>query len=207
MIKLRSFTRLAVAGALAMASLGLSACVTLLPQAEPVTLYRFEAPTTAPPETSRPPYNLLRTPVSMPRAAGADRILTVTGTQVAYVAGARWVSPAATLFDEAVARAFQDVQNSRAAARGDLGRPDFVLRLDVTSFETRYSAPGAVPTVYVRLNALLQRSSDRSVVASEHFEASIPAGENRVSAIVTAYDQASSQVIGEMVAWVGRTAR
>lgn len=208
MIKLRTFTRLALAGAVAFACIGLSACITLLPAAEPVALYRFEAPVSLPAVSAQTPINLLRTPVTLPRSAGSDRILTVTGSQVAYIADARWVSPASILFDEAVARAFQDVQNARMSARGDLGRPDFVLRLDVATFETRYlNGAGAPPTVVVRMNALLQRTSDRSVVASEHFEASVPASENRVSSIVTAYDQASSQVISQAVVWTSQKAR
>ncbi len=43
--------------------------------------------------------------------------------------------------------------------------------------------------------------SDRLLAGSNQFEARVRARDNRVSAIVEAYDQAVSQALGELVAW------
>ncbi len=208
MTPLRPLARLAAIGAAFAAVLTLGGCITLLPDAEPVALYRFEAIVQPQDAPQRAPYGLMRTPVTLPNAAAGDRILTVTGAEAAYISGARWVSPASVLFGEAVDRAFADYPPLRLAERGDLNRPDYVLRLDVATFETRYLAgPDQPPTVVVHLNALLSRTSDRVVVASRSFEARETVSENRVTAIVAAYDKATSAVITEMINWVGQSAR
>ena len=90
------------------AALALSACVSLLPDAEPSQLYRLEgaidpSATIAPPA---PTFGLVLPSTGFVQAASGDRILTVTGDEVAYIAGARWVAPASELFEEAVERAF-----------------------------------------------------------------------------------------------------
>jgi len=43
-------------------------------------------------------------------------------------------------------------------------------------------------------------------VGEQIFEASVPAGDNRVGAIVAAYDQAVKDVLGKLVAWTAATA-
>jgi cholesterol transport system auxiliary component len=115
------------------------------------------------------------------------------------------VAPAVVLFDEAVGQAF-DASPIRLIARGQQGRSAYALRLDVRNFEARYaSGRGAAPTVVVRVHAALSRS-DQTIVGEQIFEASVPAADNRVGAIVGAYDRAVSEVLGKLVAWTEATA-
>jgi cholesterol transport system auxiliary component len=82
-----------------------------------------------------------------------------------------------------------------------------VLRLDVRNFEARYDdGAGAAPTVVVRVHAALTRDRNRSLVSEQVFEARIRAGDNRVSAIVAAFDHAVGDVLGQLVAWTNTTA-
>ncbi len=75
----------------------------------------------------------------------------------------------------------------------------------MTHFEARYlSGPKAAPTVVVRVRATLDRREGGGLIAEQPFEASVPAGDNRIGAIVQAYDQAVSKVVGDLVAWVGQ---
>ena len=96
---IRNITRSLAVAALAVS---LSGCITLLPKTKPVGLYRFgEAQVSVakgPPGTM---FGVLKTPSAFTRAAAGDRILTSTSGEVAYIAGARWVSPAFVLFEEA----------------------------------------------------------------------------------------------------------
>ena len=186
------------------AGLGLCGCITLFPKATPVQLYRFGSET---PKVSQAgaPFNLQRSATVFDRAAQSDAILTTSGTETAYVAGARWVAPAVVLFDEAVDRAF-DASGGPAhvVPRGEMGSSGAGLKLDVQAFEARY--PGtkdATPVILVRVDALLVRLSDRRTISQRTFEAQKPADANRVGAMVAAFDAATSDVVGQIVSWAG----
>ena len=195
--------RLAIA-ALAVAAVGLSGCISLFPKAEPAQLYRLQAKTTAEAAPAGPPFGVLRLTTAFPRASAGDRILTIgDGGQAAYIAGARWVSPAAVMFDEQTSLAFQGAGRARLISRGDVVRADYMLKLDVHAFEAVYDrGPKAAPEVVVTVRGVITRAKDRALVGDQVFTARIRAGDNRVSAIVPAYDQALSQVLGELVGWV-----
>ncbi|MDP2258932.1 MAG: ABC-type transport auxiliary lipoprotein family protein [Caulobacter sp.] len=195
--------RLALA-ALAIAAVGLSGCISLFPKAEPAQLYRLQTSVTPQAMPAGPVFGVLRLSTGFPRAAAGDRILTVNpGGEAAYIAGARWVSPAAVMFDELTAQAFQGGGRARLIVRGDVVKADYTLKLDVHAFEAVYDqGPKAAPLVLVSVRGVITRSDDRGLVGDRTFTARIRAADNRVSAIVPAYDQAVSQVLGEVVGWV-----
>lgn len=199
---IRNAARAVAVTALA-ASLG--ACISVFPKTEPATLYRFGQADVS--VAKGPPgrmFGVLKAPTVFTRAAAGDRILTSTNGEVAYVASARWVSPAFVLFEEAVASAFEnDPGRARLIGRGEIAKADLVLRLEVRTFETDYvDGPKAAPEVVVRVRGVLSRSQDRALVGDQLFEARVKAADNRVSAIVAAYDAAVAKVLGETVGWV-----
>ena len=201
MSRIRNIARLTAVAALAM---GLSACISVFPKTKPVGLYRFgEAEVSAPKGPPGAMFGVLKAPSTFTRAAASDRILTSTQGQVAYIADARWVSPAFVLFEEAVARAFENGPGrARLIGRGEVAKADLVLRLEVRTFETDYvNGPKAAPEVVVRVRGVMNRNNDRALVGDQVFEARVKAADNRVSAIVPAYDKAVAQVLGEIVAW------
>lgn len=196
--------RTAAAAALA---LTLGGCISLLPKTEPAQLYRFgPVPAAAAPAATTPPaatVGLLKPPANFARATAGDRILTVEGPRAAYVAEARWMAPAALLFDEVVAQAYDaNPGPARLVSRGEMARADYVLRLDVRNFEAVYEAgPKAAPVAVVRVRAVVTRTADRALIGEQVFEARAPAAENRVSAIVAAFDTAVGDVVPKLVTW------
>lgn len=214
MIALKAATRTMVAAGLAMA---LAGCVTVFPKEEPTQLYRFGAPSTAAgqeradqaqagPATGS--VGLLKPASSFAKAVAGDRILSINGAEAAYIAGARWVSPASALFDEAVAQAFDaDTGAVRLVGRGEAARADYVMRIDVRNFEAAYDhGPKAAPTVVVRAHAVLTRTQDRALVAEKLFEVRIKAPGNRVGLIVSTFDAAVAQLLSQLVTWSNVTA-
>lgn len=184
-------------------ALPMAACVSLFPKGEPAQLYRFGDDLPAAAAVAGSPFAVQLGPVDFADAASGDRILSVTGGEAAYIANSRWVSPAKVLFEEAVAHAFQGSDGrARLVTRGESVKADYVLKLDVRRFETRYAYKDAAPQVLVEVRALLTDNKDRAVVGERVFSAEVPAAENRVSAIVAAYDQATDQVLGDLYAWV-----
>jgi cholesterol transport system auxiliary component len=194
-------------GVLACAA-ALSGCISLLPKAKPAQLYRFDgtAPSAAAPVAANAaPFAVEKGFGTFDRAAASDRILTLEGDKAAYIAEARWVAPAAVLFDQALMRAFdENTGPARLLGRGQrAARTAYQLRLDVRDFATVYTqGPKAAPTVVVRVRADLSKVEDQVAVGDQMFEARVRAGDNRVSAIAAAYDQAVGEVLSKLVAWV-----
>ena len=197
----------ALARALAALSLAgaVSGCISVLPKEPPAQLYRFGD--SAPPAataTAPPRFAVEALPLSFDRPAAGDAILTLTGSEAAYIKGSRWVASAQTLFESALTRAFESPGGAaRLIVRGEPSRPDYLLKLNVLRFEAHYDqGQGAAPTIVVDMNATLSRSSDHALAGDRLFQASVPADANRAGAIVAAYDQATRKVLTDLVAWV-----
>ena len=197
------------AALLGLVALALSGCVTLFPKAPPAQLYGFGGASPGAASVGAAagrPVLILADPTRFPMAAAGDRILTTRGLTVAYVASARWVSPATVLFDDAEARAFAAKGAARLTRRADGPRASLALTLDVQNFEARYAdgdptGPRAAPTVVVIVQATLLRLPSRTLLAGRRFESRRLAGAQRVGAIVTAFDDATADVLSQVVDW------
>jgi cholesterol transport system auxiliary component len=184
----------------------LTGCISLFPNAEPAQLYRFgttahqiqKAP------SNEPRFGVLLSSTGFNRAAANDRILTVTGTQVAYIKDSRWATSAVHLFDSALQQAFETQQGpARLITPGEIAKTEYALKLDVRTFEARYEkGQDTAPTVVVEVHAALAHTHNRMGVGDRSFKASVTASDNRVGAITEAFDQAVAQVLGGLVTWV-----
>lgn len=192
--------------ALLMVTLALSGCITLFPKTKPAQLYTFgyTASDAGSAPTSRETVRVLKLASSFTRPSAGDQILTVTGgSDVAYMAQARWVSAASVLFDEAVNRAFDQGGPARLVGRGDMGRSDYALKLTVADFKVAYDQPKSKPSVVITVQASLTRTSDRALAAERTFSQSVPLADNRQSDIVAGFNTALSGVLSEVVTWTG----
>ena len=192
----------------ALGALALAGCA-LLSSPDPVQTYRFGGPAAAG-AVAEGQSNLRQVTlrrVQFPEAVEGDKILGATGTETAYIAGARWVSPATDLYMESLENAFA-AQATRVRLIGprELTRGERSLDIDIRAFEARYEAPGAVPTVVVTARARLLTLPDRTVAAERTFTVQQPASENRVSAIVEAFDIATRDLNTQIVGWTDANA-
>jgi cholesterol transport system auxiliary component len=186
-------------------------CVSLLPKTKPAQLYRFGAEGSGQLEragsavegpSGAQKIGVVLEQVGFARASTSDGILTVTGDQMAYIAGARWVAPARILFQEAVERAFDSQGKAIQIVKiGDVGPAGAILRIDVTAFEARYRRKGPSPVAAISLSARLTRADGR-VLDQRDFAVLEPASANGVSAIVHAFDQATDKILADVVGWV-----
>jgi cholesterol transport system auxiliary component len=185
-------------------AMGLAGCVSLLPKSKPAQLYRFTAVGGAEPSapTAPPSTGLMLQATTFVRAAQGDQILTLTGGQAAYIAEARWVSPAEVLFQEALRDRFdRGAVRTRLLSRGEFAGAAGFLRVDVRTFETRYDeGPAAPPNVVVEMRARIN-GSDGQVVAERTFQATARAVDNRVGPITDAYGKAVTKVLDDFVPW------
>ncbi|CAM3144518.1 ABC-type transport auxiliary lipoprotein family protein [Asticcacaulis taihuensis] len=194
--------------ALASAALALSGCVTLLPKTKPAQLYRFgytpelveqkaEAAGTAGRAVGMAPTGIVFGTVTFPQDSAGDRIVTVEGSEVAYVAEARWTSAASGLFKDAISTGFaRGSQTVTLEPRGPTAA-NFRLDISVRKFETDYKRNR--PTVSVALDARLIRLSDRVVVGQKFISADIPVRKSDMSLMADGYNQATTQVVTSLI--------
>ena len=98
-------------------AVSLCGCVSLLPKQTPVQLYQFGQAAPPPPAAAgapvvvgrgQPVLGVILAQVGFPRAATGDGLLTSRGQQAAYIASARWLTPAVLMFQEDAERAFAE---------------------------------------------------------------------------------------------------
>ncbi len=197
---LRSFNRLA---AVSLAGLTLGACA-LLSSPDPVQLYRFGTDTDRTPTApaGQSPIPVLMRPVEFPEAARGDRILGVTGYEAAYIKGARWVSPAEDLYGQSLQAAFASQSSAiRLINLREASTAQRTLDINIQAFEARYAAPETAPEVVISVRARVLRYPERTVLAENSFIVRQPTTENRVSAIVEAFDIATRDLNTQIVSW------
>jgi cholesterol transport system auxiliary component len=186
-------------------ALALGGCITLFPKTPPAQLYRFEATVAQAPPAAGPAVLVQANTLDFDPASAGDQMLTVSGDQVAYVAEARWASPASELFEAALAHGFDAGGGRVRLVQPGPSRAAYRLKLDVTRFEADYAnGPGAPPNIVVHLHATLERQENLAVVAEEDIDENAPASENRVGSMVGAYDAATSKAVSDVVAWVAQ---
>ena len=198
---MRAAGLVALAGAFA-----LGGCA-LLGGGKPAQLYRFGATEAA---AAASPVAAGRTvalgTVAFAEESEGDRILTVTGSEAAYIKASRWVAPASELFTTAAERAFDRV-GVRLVRRGQPFTTDSSLVLEVPTFEARYeNGAKAAPIVVVEVRASLLSGTDRRLIGETAYTARQPAAENRVGAIVEAFDVATRQALDHTAAWAASRA-
>lgn len=184
-------------------ALAMGGCA-LLSSPDPVQLYRF-GPLDGGyvGERSMATVQVSLRRVEFPESVSGQRILAVTGNEAAYLAGARWVADAEDLYAQSLEMAFASERSGvRLIGGRELTRADAGLDVDITTFETRYAAPGGLPTVVISARARLLAMPERTVVSEQIFSVSQPADDNRLSAIVSAYDTATQNLNQQIVAWV-----
>jgi cholesterol transport system auxiliary component len=190
----------------AIAAAFLSGCA-LLSSPDPVQLYRFGDPAGTATTAVTSPVQVKLRALEMPQACQGDRLLGVTGSEAAYIAGARWVSPALMLYGDALEASFaSQARTVRLIGRRELTPTTRLLDVDVRAFETRYEYVGGAPTVVITARARLLRFPERTVLSEQTFTVSQPAEENRVSSIVEAYDVATRDVNTQIVTWTDANA-
>jgi cholesterol transport system auxiliary component len=175
---------------------GLSACVTVLPEADPVTLYRFQfapddqfQPSDAPDKVQ----TMVIQNLDLPQDASGDRLLTREGHEVSYIARARWSAPAEQLFREALYEGFgSSSPRVRLSARSTT-EAKYGLSLQIRRFEVEYG--NKKPVVRIEADFSLIRISDRSIVSSRRVISEVEAPQNRVRDLVVAYEAATTDII------------
>jgi cholesterol transport system auxiliary component len=122
-----------------------------------------------------------------------------------HFAGARWSGLLDEVMQDLAIQAFRADAHAQSV-QADVGAfgTGYWLEIDVADFQAEYGGGTAggsgPPSVHVQLVARLGASGDRHVLGQFEAEVREPAADNRLTAIVDAYNQAVSAALGKIVA-------
>ena len=134
----------------------------------------------------------------------SDRIaLLRSDNRFDFYAASRWAAPAPDLVESLILDALR-ANGSFAAVFDDTSpyAPRYSLRVTMRRFEADYSSDGSgsggTPTVHVVLDCTLGRHRDRELLGSFTAQGSAVATEDRLNAVVAAFEAASASAVTQL---------
>ncbi|MDX3904906.1 MAG: ABC-type transport auxiliary lipoprotein family protein [Pigmentiphaga sp.] len=202
MISVRHAGRLA-----ALVALSLAAACSVLPERNPVDIYRLPSALTPAP-ASASGRGTLR--VSMPHATyrlESPRIAVIAeANRISTYAGARWADTPPAMMRDRLTEALRsgggyvNVTTAESNVQAEL---DLDTELRAFHSEYRQGQPHAV----IALQAQLVATATRRIVASRAFEVAEPADGTAVPVVVDAFGRAADALAREVADWAARQER
>ena len=121
-----------------------------------------------------------------------------------FYAASRWAAPAPDMVESVIVDALRASGNFSAVFDDTSPyAPRYSLRVTLRRFESDYTAEGKgsggrAPTVYVVLDCTLGRHRDRELLASFTAQGSAVAGEDRLTAVVAAFEAATATAVAQL---------
>jgi cholesterol transport system auxiliary component len=197
---------------LALLGVTLAACAGSLfkNKAAPPTMYMLGAspsmPAADPPGENHPAdLGVLRPRVRA--GLDTDRIAALyPDRHMDYYADVRWSGPLDEVLQDLTVQQFHVNPGLRnVSADVSVFASTYWLEIEVTDFQAEYSAAGGPPVVHVHLRARVGNSGDRHVLARFEPDVHEAAADNRMSAIVDAYNRAADQALSNIATGVAAT--
>jgi cholesterol transport system auxiliary component len=196
---------------------GLAACVDIpFAKDEPPRLYVLTPKSTYPEDLRKVDWQLLvEAPVS-PAGLNTARIaLQDSPIELRYFEHANWTDFAPKMVQALIIESFENSGRIVSVGREQIGlRSDFLLKTELREFQAEYEEPistnqlgpnAAAPWARVRINVKLVKMPQREIIAHQTFERRIRAKENRMSAIIDAFDEALGKTLKAVVVWTLQT--
>jgi cholesterol transport system auxiliary component len=137
----------------------------------------------------------------------SDRIAVLyPDRRLDYFADARWSGPLDQVVRDLAVQAFVTGAHLRNVSAESSAFPSgYWLEILVADFQAEYTSAGPAPTVHVHLVARLGSARDRRVLGTFDASSRQTASDNRLTAIVDAYERAADAALAEIVANTSRT--
>jgi cholesterol transport system auxiliary component len=171
-------------------------------KATPPALYLLSATaTTAAAAAPRIPANLAVLRPRVRAGLDTDRIAALyPDRRLEYFADARWSGPLDEVIQQLAVQQFHATANLRnVGVEASVFAGDYWLEIEVADFQAEYAAAAAPPMVHVHFLARVGTSADRHMLAVFEANAQVAASDNRMSAIVDAYNRAADQALAEII--------
>jgi cholesterol transport system auxiliary component len=180
-------------------ALGAAGCAGGLHSSAPgPQAYVLRAPAPAAHESRDPlPSVRILRPDTSPGLNTDHIMLLQSDRRLSYYAASRWAGPLADMVEALTVETLRGtgdwsaVEDSRSSFNAE-----YYLQITIRRFEADYAEqPGAAPVVHVSLTCELGRRIDRELIASFAVEGAERAAENRLSAVVAAFERASATAL------------
>ncbi|MGH6945190.1 MAG: ABC-type transport auxiliary lipoprotein family protein [Geminicoccaceae bacterium] len=173
---------------------------------EPPQLFELTPKSTFP---NHSPEIMARLSVEVPSATAglntARIALRPAPTTLEYYGGASWIDVLPIMVQTLLIESFDNAGGIDVLGREMVGvRADYALLTHIREFQAEYRSSAAAPTVHVRLQARLIRLPRRTSLAATSAEASVPAENTSLQAIVRAFDEAFGKVQKRIVEWTAQ---
>jgi cholesterol transport system auxiliary component len=130
----------------------------------------------------------------------SDRIaLLRSDRRFDFYAASRWAAPAPDLMESVLVDQLR-ASGAFTAVFEDTSPypPRYNLRCSLARFESDYSGTGPAPVIEVALDCTFGRHRDRALLANFTARGSARAGDNRLGAVVPAFESATAQAVAEL---------
>jgi cholesterol transport system auxiliary component len=187
-----------------------AACTGSLFQSKAVapSTYLLSAPAAAPAAAPAPLAGDLA--ILKPRVRAGldtDRIAVLyPDRRLQYFADARWSGSLDDVVQDLAVQAFRNgAQLQNVSADASAFGSGYWLEIEIADFQAEYASAGAPPTINVRLLARVGSAGTRHILGSFNAGARQTATDNRLTAIVDAYERAVNAALAEIVEGTSRT--
>jgi cholesterol transport system auxiliary component len=125
-----------------------------------------------------------------------------------YFADVRWSGPLDEVLQDVAVQEFHLNPGLRnVSADASVFASSYWLEIEVADFQAEYSAIGVAPTVHVHFLARVGNSADRHVLGRFEPDIRVVAADNRMTAIVDAYNRAADTAFAEIATGTAQTLR
>ena len=194
----------ALAAVILMATPG---CISLLPESEPVSLYRLNGLVEDEQAPSANAQTIVIERITAPRGLAVDKVALLREGELAYMAGAAWISPAPVLVQDRILDVLQSETPELTPARTEDGvDARYRLQIELRRFEAEYDqGVSNAPLIQMRVMARLIDRETRTLAAARRFDTSVRASDNRQSALVAAFSEATNDTARALAHWSAET--
>jgi cholesterol transport system auxiliary component len=135
-----------------------------------------------------------------------DRIAVLyPDRRLQYFADARWSGSLDDVVQDLAVQAFRNgAQLQNVSADASVFGSGYWLEIEIADFQAEYASAGAPPTINVRLLARVGSAGARHILGSFNTEARQIATDNRLTAIVDAYERAVNAALAEIAEGTSR---
>jgi ABC-type uncharacterized transport system auxiliary subunit len=117
-----------------------------------------------------------------------------------YFAGARWSGPLDEVVHDLAVQMFRTHANFRnVSADRSVFANGYWLEIDVLDFQAEYLSADTAPTVHVHLSGRIGTSASRRALSQFEASSRQAAADNRLTAIIAAYEQAADAALADIV--------
>jgi ABC-type uncharacterized transport system auxiliary subunit len=135
-------------------------------------------------------------PIAGPGLNSDHIVLVQSDHRMSYYVASRWPAALPELIEAMTvdtlrsSGAWSTVQDSASAFASD-----FILQIVIRRFEADYTENAGAPDIHIVLDCTVGRRAGREMLASFIAEGSAPAGANRLTDVMSAFEEASNKAL------------